>query len=1155
MKEVTFGLDTAVEEWKDAIDFCDGLLGTDATRERSVKGGMPLPTDRERGLTSGSPTREDWQDTTYMMPLLGTDAAGQCAVTGRMHSTDGERGLTSDLLAGEDWQDAIDILLLPGTDAASRCAVRGGDGEGDLKSSLPTWEEWQDATDMLSLPRTGATSQGAERGGVLCTEGERGLMPELLTGEDWQDATDLILLQGTDTAGECTARGVFCTDGGNTSEILTWEDWQDATDSWLLPETDTARQFAVRGGAHPVVDIEHKVKTGMISGVGAISFYGVTDNAKQYHLMAEVYAAGIDNECWYDASGSDSVQAEADGQWYDADGEEDAPRGGKICDGVCPNGSVSDQECSSGGGVNFDENWFDAVGEPIHLTKRGAVPLPNTPESPDDSVSDQECMARGGVIFDESWFDAVGEEIHLTKSVAEPLSDTPDETTTHNKFTNLTSHHLNPNLSVLLEKGPNYALSRRVTSHTMKDVEVGLERGAFAVRWREEIEEKNRAKLHVNPSPDKSPAKSVTLRPRFSDTDTKQAPQAHPVTEHALKKFKQKVMGLYSHHRSTTQNHTKDDLNALTELQKNDSLIVKRSDKCKGLVLMEKKEYIEKTETIIRDYQPVTKNPTKKLDDETSKLIKTTLKGKLPDKTIHAITPNESRTAELYGLPKTHKVNIPLRPIVSACGNPVDKLSWLLERIITQLLVFVPAHLTNTYDYLNHLKTQFPSGFPKGAIAFTVDVNNLYGNIPTAEAIESTIRMLRTHSSKVDLFGLTIPDVKRLLEHCLSNNYVRFGKNLYKQVKGIAMGSRIAPPLAILFMNTVESLMLTATTTLQPVTYLRYIDDIFGIWTHGSSSLDVYFNFINSFHPDLKFSIERSDQSSQRQIPFLDTLLTVNPSGAYTTELYIKPMAAPIILHFASSHPMQTKRSIVHSQSLRALRLGSDVAAQKRGLKKISDLFLSNGYPMQLIKNIQNAAKYKTKNFGVKQRKDTTYVSLPYIDEALTRKVNAAVKSSDLNIRVAWKSGPTLSSKLVRSALEPPLCPRGTRSTCSTCDGGLKGRCHIKNVVYEIKCKICGNLYIGKTRRMIRTRFMEHLGDARNQRKGSDLGDHMLSEHPNTQSKNEDFEISILHTCKDEANLRITESIEIRNKKPALNKNSFSWRLLQPVPYTSLLNI
>ena len=148
-----------------------------------------------------------------------------------------------------------------------------------------------------------------------------------------------------------------------------------------------------------------------------------------------------------------------------------------------------------------------------------------------------------------------------------------------------------------------------------------------------------------------------------------------------------------------------------------------------------------------------------------------------------------------------------MRPIVSACGDPIDKLSWFLERIITQLLIFVPAHLKNTYDFLDRLKKQFPSGFPAGSIVFTVNVNSLYGNIPTAEVIASTIRMNKTHQSKIDLFGLTITDIQHLLEHCL-NNYVRFRNNIYKQSKGIAIGSRIAPPIAILFINAVESLML-----------------------------------------------------------------------------------------------------------------------------------------------------------------------------------------------------------------------------------------------------------------------------------------------------------------------------------------------------------
>ena len=46
------------------------------------------------------------------------------------------------------------------------------------------------------------------------------------------------------------------------------------------------------------------------------------------------------------------------------------------------------------------------------------------------------------------------------------------------------------------------------------------------------------------------------------------------------------------------------------------------------------------------------------------------------------------------------------------------------------------------------------------------------------------------------------------------------------------MGSRVAPPLAIVFMNAIESLLLTAPTSQhQPITYIRYIDDVLGIWT------------------------------------------------------------------------------------------------------------------------------------------------------------------------------------------------------------------------------------------------------------------------------------------------------------------------------------
>ena len=399
-------------------------------------------------------------------------------------------------------------------------------------------------------------------------------------------------------------------------------------------------------------------------------------------------------------------------------------------------------------------------------------------------------------------------------------------------------------------------------------------------------------------------------------------------------------------------------MDLLKDLGDDDDVLVKRSDKCKGMVVLPKREYVRKAGLITADYETVAKNPTPKLA-QTKRVIKTTLSGKVPDKIVKSVIPSGSRTAELYGLPKTHKPDTPLRPIVSACGDPLDKLAWLLERIISQLLSFVPAHLTNTQDYLQRISSQFPHGLPQGSIFFSVDVANLYGNIPTNEAVKATLRLIERHIDNIDTFGLTSHDIESLLDHCLNNSYVRFGDKYFKQTVGVAMGSRIAPPLAIIFMDAIESLILTSPNSqFQPVTNMHYIDDVLGIWTHGSDKLDEYFHFLNSFHPALKFTIERTDKTPNSSIPFLDTLITVQDNDTYTTELYIKPMAAPIIIHYTSAHPMQCKRSVLHSQLLRAKRVGSNREAQQRGMAMMEALFRHNGYPNRLIQRTKHKILY-----------------------------------------------------------------------------------------------------------------------------------------------------------------------------------------------------
>ena len=150
----------------------------------------------------------------------------------------------------------------------------------------------------------------------------------------------------------------------------------------------------------------------------------------------------------------------------------------------------------------------------------------------------------------------------------------------------------------------------------------------------------------------------------------------------------------------------------------------------------------------------VDKNPTSKLEEDTKTPMKK-LQDKTPDNDMRRLLPQHTCTAEFYGLPKTHKVGIFLRPIVSACGDPLDKLSWLIQFILTQLLTFIPVHITSTQFYLSRMNGTFPIGLPSNNIIFSFDVCNLYENIPIAEAIDAVMTLIESSLNKINNYSLT----------------------------------------------------------------------------------------------------------------------------------------------------------------------------------------------------------------------------------------------------------------------------------------------------------------------------------------------------------------------------------------------------------------
>ena len=849
------------------------------------------------------------------------------------------------------------------------------------------------------------------------------------------------------------------------------------------------------------------------------------------------------------------------------------------------------------------ERWFDAV-QQLQRPDPSQQPAINEPEWVDAicPLTDSPALP-GAVLADHHLLYDAREDTRESTGIDNPIESSEQSRTgktpylrsspanlgagrAPDRVLNMTGGELEPSLLSILEKGPKFAMMQSVTSRTLRDVEVGIERAMFALRWKFEIDSR-RTTL---------PLCAITtrqLKPRFSDNDAT-VPRPAPVeTERAMSTLKRKIIGLYKNHHSVKANVLPEQEEAIAKLSQDKTMIVKPSDKGKGLVVMKRETYVSKASDILQTYEQVSGNPTPKVEATTKRVIKTVMENKTDKSLVNSLLPQGSRTAEFYGLPKNHKDSVPLRPIVSACGGPLDKLTWFLEQIISQLVKHVPAHLPNTDAYLQRIKQKYTDGFPPGTILFSLDVCNLYGNIPISEAVQVVMDLLQKHKDTTNMFGLSWTDLEPLLQHCLTNSYLKFGPSYYKQNLGLPMGNRIAPSVAIIFMGALEDNFLSADRA-QPAMYMRYIDDCMCVWTHGADALSSYFDYVNTVHPTIKFTIERSDASDhQGQIPFLDTVITVRPDGHFSTELFIKPAAASIILPFDSAQPFKLKKAVAKSQFLRALKVSSDPTSSKRSTDKIYSLFRSNGYPSRwLDRVVQQAVRQHTSRRSDKTpnrqtttqtaphrqtttqtaqhrqtttqatahrqtttqttaqrppQKDRIYMALPFIDDVLARRVEAKLRSVNPNLTAAWQNNNTVKKRLVRSALEPPPCRAGNKS-CRTCNNGLSGRCTTKNVVYQIGCMICADssdssqTYIGETKRCVRYRFDEHHRDGVNRTQQTPIGEHMLQCHPNEPVPR--LSITILRRCKDAADRKIAEALAIRDKRPKLNSQLDTWPLL-----------
>ena len=121
---------------------------------------------------------------------------------------------------------------------------------------------------------------------------------------------------------------------------------------------------------------------------------------------------------------------------------------------------------------------------------------------------------------------------------------------------------------------------------------------------------------------------------------------------------------------------------------------------------------------------------------------------------------------------------------------------------------------------------------------------------------------------------------------------MRFGSQYFQQIKGTAMGTPMAVNFANLFMTKFECGMLDAYERdhgMRPLLWLRFIDDVFFVWTGDENTLKHFIDHCNSYSATqgMQSTIKFTSNYSKSDVVFLD-MKVIAVNDKLCTSVYSK---------------------------------------------------------------------------------------------------------------------------------------------------------------------------------------------------------------------------------------------------------------------------
>lgn len=493
--------------------------------------------------------------------------------------------------------------------------------------------------------------------------------------------------------------------------------------------------------------------------------------------------------------------------------------------------------------------------------------------------------------------------------------------------------------------------------------------------------------------------------------------------------------------KKTTSNLSKCELLALSKLKNDDSIVITPADKGRVTVVMNRSEYHQKMSSLVNDeqtYKKLDRDPSQKLQRKLNNKLFTLHKANIFKRPLYSkLRCSVAQAPKLYGLPKIHKENIPMRPIVSFCSSPTYELSKYLANILKPLTDHSRHRVINTEEFVNRIKNET---MEENHELVSFDVKSLFTSIPLQLAIDYTNDALTNYGGVLPIPNEEIID---LLTLCLKSTYFQYNGHFYQQLHGTAMGSPVSVVVSEIVMQRIEEQALS-TYPNPPPFWFRYVDDTLTSVEKGQKK--DFLDHLNKQNPSIQFTIEAEKDG---KLPFLDCVVIRN-GNKLQTDVYRKPTNTDRLLDDSSYHPTSHKATTVTTLMKRARVVCSSEDALQKELRHLKEVFKTNNYKETFVQCLlDRPPKVAT---STEEEDQATIAAIPYIkgtSETLARILQP------YNIKVAHK--PMCTLRTVLTKVKDPTPPERR-----------------KGAIYKVKCAECPATYIGETGRNLTTRIKEH---------------------------------------------------------------------------------